>query len=191
MGSTRQSRFSERPAQYIFEELSKVPEVEAELLDLRDYPMSFYDAAVSPSRGKGKYDDKLVQEWANKIADGDAFVIVTPEYNHGYPAVLKNAIDVLFPEWGRKAVGFISYGSAGGARAIEQLVQVAVEVRLVPIGKSINVPIEVYLKAIAEPSKENSQAFAQLRQGMWGDNVQMFCTELIWMGNALKAARIK
>ncbi len=189
IGSTRPSRFSERPAQYIFEELNKTENVEAELLDLRDYPFSFFNAPASPARTGGKYEDKIIQDWANKISDGDAFIMVSPEYNHGYSAVLKNAIDVLYPEWERKAVGFVSYGSAGGARAIEQLIQVAIEVRLVPVYKSIHIPIDVYIKAIAEPSKENSEALGQLRKGMRCDIVDLFFKELIWMATALKAAK--
>ena len=191
IGSTRLSRFSEKPAAYIFEELNKISEIQAELLDLRDYAIPFFNSSVPPARSGGKYDDKVVQDWANKVNEGDAFIIVTPEYNHGYPAVLKNAIDVLFPEWNHKAVGFVSYGNSGGARAIEQLVQVAVEVRLVPIFKSINIPGEVYLKLMKEQPKDYSQAFEQVRHGPRGDNFQLFFNELIWMGNALKAARQK
>ena len=189
IGSTRPSRFSERPARYIYEELCKIENVDAELVDLRDYPIPFYNGLVPPARGGGKYDDKILTDWANKIHDGDAFIMVTPEYNHGYPAILKNAIDVIFPEWNHKAIGFVSYGNAGGARAIEQLVQVAVEMRLVPIAKSINIPIEIYRNAMSEPSIENSQAMAQLRTGIRGDIVHMFFDELLWMATALKAAR--
>lgn len=128
-----------------------------------------------------------MQRWADKIKEGDAFIVVTPEYNHGYPAVLKNAIDVLFPEWNYKVIGFVSYGNTGGSRAIEQLVQVVVELRMVPIGKSINVPIDVYRKAMHEPSIENSEAFTQLRHGFRGDDIEVFFNALIKMGKSLRA----
>ena len=98
IGSTRQNRFSEKPAQWIFEEAKKLEGVEAELLDLRDYPMPFFDDPMSPSMAKGQYSNEIVKKWADKINDGDAFIIVTPEYNHGYSAVLKNALDVIYPE---------------------------------------------------------------------------------------------
>lgn len=107
IGSTRQARFSEKPANYLFSELQKIQDVEAELLDLRDYPIPFFDGPLSPMRSGGKYENAIVRKWAHKINDGDAFIIVTPEYNHGYPAVLKNALDVLYPEWSHKAVGFV------------------------------------------------------------------------------------
>src|SRR3989338_10334075 len=105
MGSTRQNRFSEKPANWIFEEAKKLESVDADLLDLRDYVMPFFDDPMSPSMAKGNYSNKVVKKWAEKINDGDAFIIVTPEYNNGYPAVLKNALDVIYPEWNRKAVG--------------------------------------------------------------------------------------
>ena len=109
IGSTRPNRFSEKPARWIYEETRKKDGIVAELLDLRDYPMPFLDQAISPALSGGKYENSIVQTWAEKIKDGDAFIIVTPEYNHGYPAVLKNALDSIFPEWNKKPVGFVAY----------------------------------------------------------------------------------
>src|SRR5437867_2553540 len=90
IGSTRQGRFSEKPARWIFEKISSCAKaskdkknkegIEAELLDLRDYPMPFLESAVSPSKAKGVYDNEVVQRWAAKIKEGDAFIMVTPEY---------------------------------------------------------------------------------------------------------------
>src|SRR5579872_3399556 len=125
IGSTRQGRFSEKPAQWIFEEAKKKTGLEVELLDLRDYPMPFFNEPMSPSRVEGKYPNEAVQKWAKKIAEADGYIIVSPEYNHGYPAVLKNAMDSIYKEWNNKSVGFVSYGSVGGGRAVEQLRLVA------------------------------------------------------------------
>jgi|SRR3989344_964053 len=97
VGSTRQGRFSEKPAQWIFEETKKLEGVEAELLDLRDYQMPFFDDPMSPSMAKGQYSNEVVKKWANKINEGDAFIIVTPEYNHGYSAVLKTLLTSSTP----------------------------------------------------------------------------------------------
>jgi NAD(P)H-dependent FMN reductase len=144
IGSTRPNRFSEKPAHWIYEETQKREGVAAELLDLRDYSMPFFDQPISPAMSGGKYANDVVKTWAGKIKDGDAFIIVTPEYNHGYPAVLKNALDSIFQEWNKKPVGFVSYGNAGGARSVEQLRQVVIELQMFPIRNAIHLPAEIY-----------------------------------------------
>jgi NAD(P)H-dependent FMN reductase len=189
IGSTRQNRFSEKPAHWIYEEVKKKKDVNAELLDLRDYPMPFFDDAVSPAMSGGKYSNKVVQKWAEKINDGDAFIIVTPEYNHGYPAVLKNALDSIFPEWNRKVAGFVSYGNAGGARSVEQLRQVVVELQMIPIRNAIHIPTEVYLAVMKEQVPVNPELFSPLRKSFMGDRIENFLDELLWTTRALKTAR--
>ena len=115
VGSTRQGRFSEKPAEWIEQLLRKRSAVDARLLDLRDYPMPFFDQPVSPATpGRPPYENDVVKRWTAAIAQSDGFVFVTPEYNYGAPAVLKNALDWVYPEWNRKAVGFVSYGSGDG-----------------------------------------------------------------------------
>jgi NAD(P)H-dependent FMN reductase len=94
VGSTRQGRFSEKPAQWILQYLQKRDGIEARLLDLRDFPMPFFDQAVSPATpGRAPYENAVVKRWTAAIAASDGFVFVTPEYDHGPSAVLKNAID--------------------------------------------------------------------------------------------------
>src|ERR1035437_9937500 len=144
IGSTRPGRFSEKPANYIFDELKKKDGVKAELIDLRDWPLPFYDEPISPSMNKGNYANELGKKWANKVGEADAYIMITPEYNHGYTAVLKNSLDWVSPEWGGKPVGFVSYGSLGGARSIEQMRQVVIELAMHPIKNSIHIPGEVY-----------------------------------------------
>jgi len=189
VGSTRQNRFSEKPAGWIFEEAKKLEGVEAELLDLRDYPMPFFDDPMSPSMAKGQYSNKVVKKWADKINDGDAFIIVSPEYNHGYSAVLKNALDVIYPEWNRKPVGFVAYGSALGARSVEQLRQVAVELQMAPIRNAIHIPVDIFFAAMMGKGPTGPEMFKPIREGMMGDRVQIFFDDLLWWAKALKAAR--
>ena len=94
VGSTRQGRFSEKPAEWILQHLKKRSGVDARLLDLRDFPMPFFDQPVSPATpGRPPYENDVVQKWTAAIAQSDGFVFVTPEYNHGPPGVLKNALD--------------------------------------------------------------------------------------------------
>src|SRR5665213_949628 len=99
LGSTRQGRFGDKPAHWIFDEAKKKEGVEVEYLDLRDYALPFFDEPAPPSSIKEPYINPVVQKWTAKIADGDAIIVVTPEYNHGYPAVLKNALDYVYKEW--------------------------------------------------------------------------------------------
>jgi len=189
IGSTRQNRFSDKPAYWISEEIKMKDNVKTEILDLRDYPMPFFDEPIGPSRLNENYSFEEVKKWSAKIKEGDAFIIVTPEYNHGYPAVLKNAIDSIYPEWNYKAVGFISYGSSGGARSVEQLRQVVNELRMVPIRNALHLPFEVYMAAMKEKAPVNPDLFNPLKQGFRGNLVEAFLQELIEMASTLKNGR--
>ena len=112
------------------------------LLDLRDFPMPFFDQPMKPATpSRPAFGNEVVQKWTAAIAQSDGFVFVTPEYNYGTSALLKNAIDWVYPEWNRKAAGFVSYGSAMGARAVQQLRQSAIEIQLAPIRSSVHIPV--------------------------------------------------
>jgi NAD(P)H-dependent FMN reductase len=139
---------------------------------------------------QGRYDDEGVQRWADRIADADAFVMVSPEYNHGYPAVLKNAIDYIYPEWVHKPVGFVSYGNAGGARGVEQLRQVAIEMQMWPIRSAIHLPMAVYMAVMKEPVPPNPDLFAPMKEGRV-NQVERFFKDLLWAARALKRARLE
>jgi NAD(P)H-dependent FMN reductase len=119
LGSTRPRRVGEAVAGWTHRIASKRSDAEFELVDIRDFNLPLLDEPVPPSLGK--YSETHTKVWSAKIASFDAYVFVTPEYNHGTSAALKNAIDYLYREWNNKAAGFVSYGSAGGARAVEQL----------------------------------------------------------------------
>lgn len=193
VGTTRQNRFSEKVAAYISQEAAKIKEIESEVVDLRDYPLPFFDAPTSPSMfemANYEYPDEIAKKWVQKIAEADGYVIITGEYNHGYPAVLKNAMDYAYTEWNRKAVGFASYGSALGARAVEQLRQVAVELQMAPIRPSIHVPTDIFMPALmGQGPTDPQEMFAPLRESSSGDKVQVFFDDLIWWTKALKEAR--
>src|SRR5246500_5915962 len=141
IGSTRQGRFSEKPAQWILQHLRKRDRIEARLLDLRDFPMPFFDQALPPAMpGRPPYQDEVVKRWTAAIAASDGFIFVTPEYNYGPAAVLKNALDWVYPEWNRKAAAFVSYGGAAGARSVQALRETAIELQLAPIRSSVHIP---------------------------------------------------
>jgi NAD(P)H-dependent FMN reductase len=130
-GSTRPNRKSLDVAQWVLETAAKRGDAEYELVDIRDFELPLLDEPAPPIMGN--YQQPHTRRWAAKIASLDGFVFVTPEYNHGIPAALKNAIDFLFAEWNNKAAAFVSYGGAGGARAVEHLRLVLAEVRVATV----------------------------------------------------------
>ena len=192
LGSTRQGRFGEKPANWLYNEIKRdwSDSIDIELLDLRDYQMPFFDDPIPPSQHKGEYKNQAVGKWAEKIRESDAFIIVTPEYNHGYPGALKNAMDWIYKEWNNKPVGFVSYGSALGARAIEQMRSVAVALQMAPIRNALHIPSDVYANASAASDQAAvASAFGPIRKGPMGDRVAGFMDQLLWWAMALKSAR--
>jgi NAD(P)H-dependent FMN reductase len=135
LGSTRPNRNGEQVAKWVYDVASRRSDAEFELVDLRDYPLPHLDEPLPPAMGQ--YQNDHTRQWADKIASFDGFVIVTPEYNHSTSGVLKNAIDYLYAEWNNKAVGFVSYGSVGGARAVEHLRLVAGELQLADVRQQV------------------------------------------------------
>jgi NAD(P)H-dependent FMN reductase len=96
---------------------------------------------LRPCRAARLTKHEVVKKWTAQIGASNGFVFVTPEYNHGPSAVLKNAIDWVYPEWNRKAAAFVSYGSAMGARAVQQLRETAIEIQTAPIRSSVHIPL--------------------------------------------------
>lgn len=119
VGSTRPGRKAPDVARWVMECAAARGDAAFELVDIADFDLPLLDEPVPPSMGQ--YSQPHTKAWAAKIAGFDGFVFVTPEYNHGTSGALKNAIDYLYKEWNNKAAGFVGYGSAGGARAIENL----------------------------------------------------------------------
>ncbi|MGB4415953.1 MAG: NAD(P)H-dependent oxidoreductase [Paludibacter sp.] len=119
IGSTRPGRNAVAVAQWVNEIAQKRSDAEFEIVDIKDYDLPLLDEPV-PSTMQ-QYMNTHTKVWSEKINSFDAFIFVTPEYNHAPSGALKNAIDYLYAEWNNKAAGFVSYGSAGGVRAVEQL----------------------------------------------------------------------
>lgn len=182
-GSTREGRFSDKAASWIAEEIKKQEGVAVEMLDLRDYDMPFFNESVSPSYKQAPYTHEAVARFTKKIAEGDAFVIVTPEYNHGTSGVLKNALDWVYQEWNNKPVSFVSYGSVGGARAIEQLRLSAIELQMVPIRNAVHIPGEQYFPVLFGKVGAGELFSSQ------SDKAEAMITQLLWWTRALKNAR--
>jgi NAD(P)H-dependent FMN reductase len=131
LGSTRPGRNGEAVARWVLENASRRADAEFELVDLLDYNLPHLDEAVPPAFGQ--YAQPHTRAWADKIAEFDGYVFVTPEYNHSTSGALKNAIDFLHAEWGNKAAGFVSYGSSGGTRAVEHLRLIMAELQVATV----------------------------------------------------------
>lgn len=185
VGSTRQGRFAEKPAQWILQELRKREEIEARLLDLRDFPMPFFDQPLPPAMaGRPAYEHDVVKKWTGEIGAADGFVFVTPEYNYGPSAVLKNAIDWVYPEWNRKAAAFVSYGSAMGARVVQQLRETAIELQMAPIRSSVHIPVATLWAHFQGGDVEKGLAESEKQ-------AKTMIDDLLWWTAALKAARVR
>src|SRR5471032_746014 len=183
VGSTRQARFSEKPAQWILQHLQKRDDIEARLLDLRDFSMPCFDQPVPPAmHGRAPYENETVKRWTAAIGASDGFVFVTPEYNYGTSAVLKNALDWVYPEWNRKAVAFVSYGSAMGARAVQQLRETAIELQLAAVRSSVHIPVATLWAHFQGGDVE--AGLAELETP-----AKALIDDLLWWTAALKRAR--
>jgi NAD(P)H-dependent FMN reductase len=135
VGSTRPGRKAEAVARWVHEIARKRTDADFEVVDIQDFNLPLLDEPVPPSMGQ--YSKPHTKAWAAKVGSFDAFVFVTPEYNHGTSGALKNAIDFLFAEWNNKAAGFVGYGSAGGVRAVEHLRLVMAEVHVATVRNQV------------------------------------------------------
>ena len=131
LGSTRPNRIGEAVATWVHGIAAKRGDAEYELVDLKDFDLPLLDEPIPPSQGK--YTQPHTKAWAAKVDSFDGYVFVSPEYNHSTSGALKNAIDFLYKEWNNKAAGFVSYGSAGGVRAVEHLRLIMAELQIADV----------------------------------------------------------
>src|SRR4051794_34708071 len=116
VGSTRPNRFADKPTEWIAKIASARGDIEVEVVDLRDYPLPFFNEAMSPAWGPSQ--DATAQKWQRKVAEFDGFIFIAAEYNRGPTAALKNAIDYAYNEWNKKPVTFVGYGGGGGGGGV-------------------------------------------------------------------------
>lgn len=182
IGSTRPNRFSDHTAKFIIEGAKARSDFSLDVLDLRDHPLPFFNEPAPPAYSPGgKYHEPAAEAWRQKIGQYDGFIATVSEYNHGPTAVLKNAFDSAFFEWNRKPIGFIGHGGVGGARAIEQMRGVVIELQMAPIKHEVNVAREPYFGVLQGKSLSDFDYLVQSREALFD--------HLVWWGNALKTAR--
>ncbi len=136
IGSTRAARFADKPAAWLLDKARARDDIEAEIVDLRDYDLPMFDEVASNLFAETQ--DAKARAWQDKIAEFDGYVFVTPEYNHSITGALKNALDQAYVEWGKKPMGAMGYGGVGAARAIEHLRAIAIELQMVPVRNAVH-----------------------------------------------------
>lgn len=157
-GSTRPGRNSETVAKWVYEKAACRKDAEFELVDIKNYNLPLLDEPVPASMHS--YSKEHTKAWSEKISSFDAFIFVTPEYNHAPAGALKNAIDFLYTEWNNKAAGFVSYGSIGGVRAVEQLRLVMGELQVADVRSQVALSLFTDFEnfSVFKPAPQNEAA---------------------------------
>ena len=177
LGSTRPGRKGEAVARWVYEIASSRGDAEFELVDIKEYDLLLLDEPVSAVLGR--YSNVHTKVWSAKIASFDAFVFVTPEYNHATSGALKNAIDYLYKEWNNKAAGFVGYGGAGGTRAVEHLRLVMGELMVADVRAQVSLSLHTDFEdfSVFKPAPHHGKA------------VHIMLDQVIAWGGALKSLR--
>ena len=180
VGSTRANRFADKPTEWIANIAKAHTDLDFEVVDLRDYPMPFFEEATSPAWAPSQ--NEVAQRWQKKIDELDGYIFITAEYNRGPTAVLKNAIDYAYNEWNNKPAAFVGYGGVGAARAIEQLRLHAVEMQMAPTRAGVHILMADFMAVLQQGKK--LEEFDHLNQ-----SATAMLNQLAWWANALKTAR--
>lgn len=180
ISTTRKGRLGERVANWVRDLGADHPELSFEIVDLRDYPLDFFNAELSPRWAP--VTGEVPTAWLRKLASLDGYVFVTAEYNHSISGPLKNAIDFVSSETERKPAAFVGYGAVGGARAVEHLRLMAVEMGMVATKSAVHIGMEPMLGLLRE-----NKDFADYPY--LAPTVATMIDELAWYAQALGSAR--
>ncbi len=183
IGSTRDSRFADKPAQWILKVAKERPDMDFELVDLRDYKLPLFNEVASNAWVPTQ--DKAALAWQKKIAEFDGYLFVTAEYNRSITGALKNALDQAYKEWIRKPMAALGYGSVGGARAVEHLRNIAVELQMVPVRSGVHIGGSDFFAV--SPLGANA-AIETIEDRLLPSAKAMF-DDLAWWAEATKKAR--
>jgi NAD(P)H-dependent FMN reductase len=179
IGSTRPRRKAEDVARWVYGIAAKRSDASFEVVDIATFRLPLLDEALPPSMGQ--YAKPHTKAWAAKIATFDAFVFVTPEYNHSTSGALKNAIDYLFREWNDKAAGFVGYGGVGGTRAVEHLRLIMGEIKVAPVRAQVSLSLFT-----------DFENFSKFKPGPYQEaGVTAMLDDLVSWGRALQAMRLE
>jgi NAD(P)H-dependent FMN reductase len=183
VASTRPTRFADKPLAWILNRLADRDDIELEVLDMRDHPLALYNLETPPARAPREYAREDIAQLGRALDGADGYIVLTSEYNHGYPASLKNALDHVSVELHRKPVTFVGYGGVGAARAIEQLRLVFIEFEMAPLRHAVHILPNVMLPAMMA-EEFDLEIFAPL-----DERLELTVKDLLWWTDALKSAR--
>jgi NAD(P)H-dependent FMN reductase len=187
IGAIREGRKTPNQAKWVMNALTGMEGVDAETVDLKDYSLPLFDESVSPRYNPSRQPSAEAQKWLDKLAEFDAYVFVTPEYNHSVPGVLKNALDYVDWQLNRKPAAVVSHGSAGGARAEVALKEILSESRAVPMS---TIP-GVAMTSMSDKIDEEGNLSEAEKANPYGPQsaLETLLKELKWYSDALKTAR--
>ena len=184
ISSTRPTRFGELPAKWIADKVNERPELQAEIVDLRDFDLPFFDEMASNAWMPSANPEAV--RWQNKISEFDGYIFVTAEYNRSITGALKNALDQAYVNWNKKPFGAVGYGSVGGARAVEHLRNIGVELQMVPTRSAVHIAGADFMSV--HPGYGGTKTVADLEASI-GNSASDMLNQLTWWAKATKAAR--
>jgi NAD(P)H-dependent FMN reductase len=175
ISTIRDGRFGPTPARWLLEQGATQSDLAFEIVDLRDYALPLYGSPTADG-------DVAVQRWQQTIARYDGYIFVTAEYNHSISGALKNALDYADEEFHKKPAAFVGYGGVGGARAIEQLRLICVELQLAPLRSAVHIGSEPY-RGVTQHGKQLADFPYLVR------SATALLNELAWWAHTLRAGR--
>lgn len=184
ISSTRETRFGEIPAKWILERANARPEIDAEIVDLRDFDLPFFNEVASNAWAPTQ--NANVVKWQEKISEFDGYIFVVAEYNRAITGALKNAIDQAYTNWNNKAFGAVGYGSVGGARAVENLRTIGVELQMASTRSAVHIAGADFMAV--HPGFGGTKSLNDIEAAI-GNSATDMLDQLVWWGNATKAAR--
>jgi NAD(P)H-dependent FMN reductase len=197
ISTTRPGRFADIPTSWLFNIAKERDDADFEIVDLRDYPMPFFEEKMALAYAPTQ--NEVALRWGKKVASLDGYIFVTAEYNHSIPAVLKNALDYLYSEIHRKPATFLGYGGTGAARAIEHLRNILAEVQVASLKHTVHIGMIEALgimregKSMADYPYLDDFAKRMLCPGSQSGNRQravgLLLDEIVWWANTLKEGR--
>ena len=184
ISSTRPTRFGELPAQWIVQKANERPELQAEIVDLRDFDLPFFDEMASNAWMPSANQNAV--KWQNKISEFDGYIFVVAEYNRSITGALKNALDQAYVNWNKKAFGAVGYGTVGGARAVEHLRTIGIELQMASTRSAVHIGGADF--AAVHPGFGGTKAIADLEASI-GNSAKDMLDQLTWWAKSSRAAR--
>jgi len=184
VSSTRPTRFADVPTAWIKAQAEARGDMDVEVVDLRDYPLPFFDEVASNAWAPSQ--NAVAQKWQKKVGEFDGYIFVVAEYNRSITGALKNALDQAYVEWARKPMGAIGYGSMGAANAIGHLQNIGVELQMVPTRNIVRIGGSDFFKVHSGFGGSGNLGDIE---GSIGPSAKAMLDDVVWWANATKAAR--